>query len=107
MTSNVKNLKSSAQITLNTYKKHKKGTFLTIKRKLKKKKDEVLEFQGNVEKIRAKSEERIRKCDEKIKKNTFLKEELEKKCRNVEKMLNSSVVISLKNYRKQFGMIFE
>lgn len=107
MTSNVKNLKSSAQITLTKYKKHKKGAALTIKRNLKRKKDEFLEYQGNVEKIRAKSEERIRNCDERIKKNMFLKEELEKKCNNVEKMLNSSVIIALKNYRKQFGMIFE
>ncbi|OMJ75301.1 hypothetical protein SteCoe_25574 [Stentor coeruleus] len=107
MTSNVNNLKSSAQISLNTYKKHKKSAFLTIKRKIKKKKDEVLEFQGNVEKMRAKSEEKIRNYDEKTKKKMFLKGELEKKCKDMEKILNSPVNITLKNYRRQFRMIFD
>lgn len=106
MTSNVDNLRISAQSALSKYQKINKNTKKVMKRKLKKKKSEVLEWSEKVKAIRAKSEEKIRRADEKMQKNLTLRKELEKKCQEAEKFPSNMVKDILRNYREKFGFVF-
>ncbi|OMJ72459.1 hypothetical protein SteCoe_29087 [Stentor coeruleus] len=107
MTSNVDNLKISAQSALAKYEKISKNEAKAMKRKLKKKKSEVFEWSEKVKGIRAKSEEKIRRSDEKMQKTLTLKKELEKKCYENKKSPSKNVKDILKNYKDKFGLVFE
>lgn len=107
MTSNVHNLGHSAQGALDDYEKFKQLESKSMKKRIRKKKNEVTELCETVKNFRAKSEERIRKYDEKIKKNSELRDELVRKVEETEKMPNRSIREILNFYKNQFGVIFE
>ncbi|OMJ82188.1 hypothetical protein SteCoe_17211 [Stentor coeruleus] len=107
MTSNANNLGYSAQGALDDYEKFKQQESKSMKKRIKQKKNEVFELCETIKSIRAKSEERIRKYDEKNKKNAELRDELIRKVEETEKMPNRCIREVLNLYKSQFKVIFE